>query len=279
MESRREKGHTPWNKGKSKCPQLNDRAWLYRKYWEEELNTYEIADIVSCGETAVLNALKRHNIKRRTSSEGLLNKNPILNNKEWLNQKYWVEKLNSFQIAEIVGCNSHQTVLNALNRLNIPRRNLSESLKGIKRSEKTKRKMAKSKEGKNNPFFHKHHSEETKQKIREARKHQPTHHTKPELIFEEICKKYKLPFKYTGNGDFWIHNINPDFIECNGKKIVVEIFGDYWHSPLLQWDLREDRTLHYRKRILKKYGWKLIVFWETDLKRQDAEAFVLSVLK
>jgi G:T-mismatch repair DNA endonuclease (very short patch repair protein) len=107
---------------------------------------------------------------------------------------------------------------------------------------------------------------------------QRTHHTKPERIFEDICKKQGLPFKYTGNGTFWIHNINPDFVECNGKKIAVEVFGDYWHSPLLNYRLREDRTLSYRKKLLKKYGWKLIVFWETDLLREDAEAFVLKSL-
>lgn len=113
---------------------------------------------------------------------------------------------------------------------------------------------------------------------RKARKF-PTHHTKPELIFEAICKKHNLPFKYTGDGSFWIKNINPDFVECNGKKTAVEIFGDYWHSPLLNRNLREKATLSYRKRILKKYGWKLIVFWETDLKRPDAEHFILSQIK
>ena len=106
----------------------------------------------------------------------------------------------------------------------------------------------------------------------------PTHHTKPELIFEQICKKNNLPFKYTGDGDFWIHNINPDFVNCNGKKIAVEIFGDYWHSPLLNHNLKEDRTLFYRKKILKKYGWELVVFWQTDLMRKDAELFILNQL-
>lgn len=107
----------------------------------------------------------------------------------------------------------------------------------------------------------------------------PTHHTKPEYMFEEICNNNNLPFKYTGDGSFWIHNINPDFIECNGKKVVIEIFGDYWHSPLLNRNLKKHRTLSYRKKILKRYGWKLIVFWESDLNREDAEKFVLIELK
>ena len=107
----------------------------------------------------------------------------------------------------------------------------------------------------------------------------PKHHTKPERIFESICEKYNLPFKYTGDGSFWIHNINPDFVECNGKKVAVEIFGDYWHSPLLRYNIPYQRTYEGRKKILKKYGWALIVLWESDLKRKDTEAFVLTALK
>lgn len=123
-------------------------------------------------------------------------------------------------------------------------------------------------------------SKETKDKLREKRLKQkiPRHHTKPEEIFMEICHKYNLPFHYVGDGSFWIGDINPDFVECNGKKIVIEIFGDYWHSPLLNPNMREKRTYNYRKKTLKKYGWRLIVFWESDMKRKDAEKFVLAAL-
>ena len=211
-----------------------------------------------------------------------------LNDRRWLYQKYWGESLSYSKISEEIGC-CPQTVSNALSSSNISVRTRSEAEKGRKLTEEHKRKISKANKGKKRTEEArekvrkarqgKHHTEATKQKIREARKHQPTHHTKPELIFEEICKKHNLPFKYTGNGDFWIENINPDFVDVNGKKIAVEVFGDYWHSPLLQWDLREDRTLDYRKKILKKYGWKLIVFWESDLKRKDVEQFVLSGLE
>lgn len=124
-------------------------------------------------------------------------------------------------------------------------------------------------------------TEETRKKLREARRHQKIHHTKPELIFEEICKKYELPFKYTGDGAFWIKNINPDFVECNGKKITVEIFGVAFHSPLFTFmrNVSYPQTFEGRRRILKKYGWKLIVLWDRDLLRADAEQFVLSELK
>ena len=198
------------------------------------------------------------------------------------------------------------------------RKKISKTKKGQHPSEETKQKISNAMRGEKNHKYGKHHSKETRKKIsevlkkrgggfggkhhsaetlkkmsdikerkkasqitkaklREIRKHRkiPKHHTKPELIFEQICKKHNLPFKYTGDSTFWIHNINPDFVECNGKKIAVEIFGDYWHSPLLNYKLKEKSTLTYRKKILKKYGWELIVLWESDLKREDVEDFVL----
>ena len=96
---------------------------------------------------------------------------------------------------------------------------------------------------------------------------------------KQICKNNNLPFKYTGDGSFWIKNINPDFVECNGKKIAVEIFGDYWHSPLLRSNIPYERTYEGRKKALKKYGWRLIILWGIDLIRKDAEQFVLNELR
>ena len=110
----------------------------------------------------------------------------------------------------------------------------------------------------------------------------PKHHTKPELIFEAICKKHNLPFHYIGDGSLWIGKekaLNPDFCELNGKKIVIEIMGDYWHSPLLNQNLRESAILQYRKRHYRKYKWQSIFLWESDIKRSDAEQFILGELK
>lgn len=271
-------------------PLLNDKEWLFHKYWIEELSTYDIAKLLGCNAKSVWVALRRMGIKTRRRGEFT---------------KKGREKLSKARRGKKPTLGMRHT--------KEQKQKISEALTGRKVSEETRKKMAKAQEGKCLSEEHKqklseahkgqiswmkgkHHSEETKEKIskakknpseetraklRDARKHQkiPTHHTKPELIYEEICKKDHLPFRYTGDGSFWIGNINPDFVETNGKKIVVEIFGDYWHSPLLNWKLKEKGTLAYRKRILKEYGWKLIVFWETDLKREDAELFVLRELK
>ena len=106
--------------------------------------------------------------------------------------------------------------------------------------------------------------------------------TKPELIFEQICKNNNLDFHYVGDGQLWIGKdkiLNPDFIEANGKKICVEIMGAYWHSPLLNRNLRENALLPYREKHYKKYKWQPIFIWDTDLIRKDAEEFVLNILR
>ena len=90
--------------------------------------------------------------------------------------------------------------------------------------------------------------------------------TKPEKFFIELCQKHGLPYKYTGDGSFWIEWMNPDFVNCNGEKIAVEIFGDYWHK--YRKGLKNYQTEEGRKKLLKKYGWDCIIIWESELKNE-----------
>ena len=110
------------------------------------------------------------------------------------------------------------------------------------------------------------YSEETIRKIQEARRRQqiPTSKTKPEQILEDIIKKYRLPYKYTGDGSFWIGGINPDFVNCNSEKIAVEVFGNYWHDKARP-NITFRETEYGRSKILAEYGWGLIIIWESEL--------------
>ena len=110
------------------------------------------------------------------------------------------------------------------------------------------------------------------------------HKTKPELIFEDMCNRNNLPFQYVGDGTLWIgkkeeKQLNPDFIEVNGKNVLVEIMGAYWHSPLLNRKLSVESQQLYRKEHYKKHKWHPIFIWDTDLVCKDAEAFVLKLLE
>lgn len=230
--------------GQSLYALLNDGKWLEQKYKIEEWGTIEIATCIGCDRTAVSRALKNLNIRRRGPSEARRrgSKYSGLRDRKWLETKYLEEKKSLSKVAQMVGC-GREAVRRALKRFGIPIRSYSEASK--------------------------YHKKRGFQK----------HHTKPEMIFEAICKKNGLPFKYTGDSAFWIENINPDFVECNGKKIAVEIFS-YWHDPLRRRrKIRYLQTYNGRKETLKKYGWKMIVFWQEDLEREEGENYVLSELK
>ncbi len=79
---------------------------------------------------------------------------------------------------------------------------------------------------------------------------------KPEQRLMEIIKKYELPYKFVGNGEFILGGKNPDFMNINGEKKLIEIYGTYWHrnhNP-------EDRI-----QLFKQYGFNTLIFWENEL--------------
>lgn len=79
---------------------------------------------------------------------------------------------------------------------------------------------------------------------------------KPEKILIRLFKDHGLPFRYVGDGKVWLGKHNPDFININGKKQVVELFGTYWHP-------RSDEPKW--KKDYEEYGFDCLVIWENDL--------------
>lgn len=77
-----------------------------------------------------------------------------------------------------------------------------------------------------------------------------------------LIEKYNLPYKYTGDGTFTIGRLNPDFVNINGAKIAIEVFGGHWHQNRKE----PIRTEEGRRAILREYGWQLIVIWGDELK-------------
>lgn len=82
----------------------------------------------------------------------------------------------------------------------------------------------------------------------------------------EIITKYKLPFKYVGNGKFLIGYKNPDFIHFN-KKVCIEVHNFFHHSE----DYREKRA-----RYFKKFGWKTIFINEKEIQETSKVLSLIS---
>ncbi len=283
---------------KSKYPKLEDKDWLYQKYWTENRTPCEIAKIVGCNHKTVRQALKKQKIRLKTMSEAKKGKKltakhreklrgwrkskyPLLNDRDWLIQKYHIEKWTLTEIKNFVGCSSVDTVWSAFKRLNIERRTWSE--------------IGKEKVGAKNSFYGKHHTEKTKQKLSEIRvkqwqseeyikswlKGKNRHPNKLELLVLEALQKIQ-PNEWKYNGNFeqgvMIGGMIPDFVNVNGEKKVIEVFGDYWHDDE-QIKMSWKRTEFGRKAAYAQLGYTCIVLWEKDLRKENAEEYIKRELK
>ena len=104
-----------------------------------------------------------------------------------------------------------------------------------------------------NPIIVKKHL----QAIWEASRRRPTMPEKHlSYVLRNLC-----PGEFGYNGDFRlgvsIGKKVPDFVNVNGKKKLIEVFGNYWHQS-------QDPT-----RLITYYsgfGWDCLVIWENELK-------------
>lgn len=88
---------------------------------------------------------------------------------------------------------------------------------------------------------------------------------KPEKILSQLCLiLFNRDYKYVGDGQVILEGFNPDFINVNGQKKIIELYGNYWHNKA---DYKERD-----KRRLKSYtrlGYKTLIIWEHELKDLD----------
>ena len=85
---------------------------------------------------------------------------------------------------------------------------------------------------------------------------------KPEIVLTELLNNFlSNEYKYVGDGKVIIGGFNPDFININGQKKIIEMFGDYWHN-------RTDTITRDKIRLktYKEYGYKTLIIWEHELK-------------
>lgn len=90
--------------------------------------------------------------------------------------------------------------------------------------------------------------------------------TRPEAALGKLLQK-ACPdqYKYTGDGTFMIGRRFPDFVNINGKKKVVEMYGDYWHKNQVPQKKIDEYAL---------YGFDCLIIWESDLKKETKESLV-----
>lgn len=81
---------------------------------------------------------------------------------------------------------------------------------------------------------------------------------KIEMFLDEILQEnFPGEWEYVGNGKLVINGLIPDFTNINGKKQLIELFGDYWHKG-------EDPQIRIDK--FAEFGYSCLVIWEAELK-------------
>lgn len=88
----------------------------------------------------------------------------------------------------------------------------------------------------------------------------------------QVIQKYNLPYKFVGNGEFFIERKNPDFININGEKKAIEV---YWNKH--KEEFRKGGVEGWKEErvdIFKKYGWKIIFMEGTGLTNKKILNFI-----
>ena len=101
----------------------------------------------------------------------------------------------------------------------------------------------------------KKHREERIRKMISKLKFRPTPYEK--RLKEILDRLQPNEWRYTGDGSFWMGfpPLNPDFVNCNGKKIAIEVFAKYHKEK--NYGSVENYILQ-RSKGFSKYGWKTI---------------------
>lgn len=99
--------------------------------------------------------------------------------------------------------------------------------------------------------------------------------TKPEARIIDILNKFSIAdWKYVGNGEVKLGSLYPDFININGGKKLIEVFGRGYHDPTkcyLNKKLELYRQEPYRKAIYASLGFDCLVLWDDEMKKLSDE--------
>ena len=215
------------------------KNFLIKEYSKNRKALRQIAKIISCCPQTISNYLKEYNIKIRIGSEaqkGRHNHKDIKNCPNYIDGRY---------------CES-QFCIDCLKKGIKTKISYNNFKYGQKRCKSCAYKLR---------WQNKIYREKTIRKILKANNRKPN---KPEKSLRAILNKLlSREYKFVGDGKVIIDGFCPDFININGQKKIIELYGDYWHKKpeLIKRDKRRIKT--YRK-----YGYKTLIIWQKELKNK-----------
>jgi len=266
------------------------KTYLIQEYNRRKKSERQIANQIGCNVCTIHNRLKEYNIPRR-AIHGVRLKCSIT--KKFLIREYSKNKKSIAQIAKELGC-SYMAIRDRLIKYSILIRTPNETQKGKNTGKNNfnyidgrtkvkhycveclKRRIYKeihyttwrsgNKRCDSCATKKRWQKKEYREKmIRATMKSLNLKPNKSEQRLNNLLNKL-LPKKYrfVGDGQIILGGFNPDFINCNNQKKIIELYGDYWHnkSDIKKRDKR-------RLKTYKKYGYKTLIIWEHELKNPN----------
>jgi len=226
-------GQVPWNKGKKLSEISGKNHPMYGKHHSKESN--------------------------QKNRESHLGKIPWNKNKHDVYSKKAIQSMKSSHIGQ----------------QSTKKNKTYEQIYGPEKAKELKNKLSERQSGEKHRLYGKHHTEETKQKLSKL--------TKDQWENKEIAKKMRAglrpngkelyldfllqnyfpdEWKYVGDGEVTLGRLCPDFINVNGKKKIIEHFGDHWHNRK---NMKHHQTEDGRKKVFSQFGYSTLIIWEHEL--------------
>ncbi len=105
--------------------------------------------------------------------------------------------------------------------------------------------------------------------------------TKPEkIVGQYLDKNYPGEWKYNGDTSAGVvlAGLVPDFVNVNGKKLVIEVFGRFFHDPAVSTrQLKWERTEQGRVDTFKTVGFDCVIIWEDECNDMDLKRILTEV--
>jgi len=133
------------------------------------------------------------------------------------------------------------------------RKKISLGNKGRKTSPESRRKMSLKK----SHFWEGLSSEEKSTRIKRMMLSANRKPNKVEQLLNSILQEnFPNEWKYVGNGNLIIGGKCPDFTNINGHKLLIELFGTFWHR---------NETGQDRIELFRTYGFETLIIWQNEL--------------
>lgn len=173
-----------------------------------------------------------------------------------LNRKPWVDRLCACGCGEYV--KKYRKYITGHNRRGVEylwteehRESHQKAMQGRKFSDEGKKRLS---EAMKRHYSDPEYKSKIWKKIRATQGERPNQYEKQ--LLDLLDQLYPGEWKYTGDWSFKVGRKNPDFVHQNGRNLLIELFGEYWHRG-------EDPR--YRISYLGSYGYKTLVIWTKEL--------------